>query len=26
MVTVPSAMGELVRRQTAGWAYLKPGP
>jgi len=26
MVTVPSAMGELVRRQTDGWAYLKPGP
>ena len=23
--TVPSAMGELVRKQTEGWAYLKLG-
>lgn len=26
MVTVPSAVVELVRKQTDGWAYLKPGP
>lgn len=26
MVTVPSAVSELVRKQTEGWAYLKPGP
>lgn len=24
--TVPAAMGELVRKQAEGWAYLKPGP
>lgn len=24
--TVSSAMGELVRKQAEGWAYLKPGP
>ena len=24
--TVSSAMGELVRKQSEGWAYLKPGP
>lgn len=26
MVTVPSGVSELVRKQTDRWAYLKPGP
>ena len=26
IATVPSAMVELVKKQTEGWAYLKPGP